>query len=281
MLRKTFVVIVCISMFWSCKDQTPNLPDISVPPPEPSIHIIDNDLYFQFTWGKPADTMTYEVLDDSTSWQDSNFVNLAGDVRNEEVFDTAGSSAEQLFPPFPKFGWHYAPFTRLVTKKYRDLIIDNANPNVIVDQIEIDEAEEDIVTLYFPFSITDTLAFWDIQDYIDNPSIREDFIRWGRVGNNTIGDTLWNNDAQPGAVISYLDTAGVEWRSDNPPTFQPFGYFRISKVEANLKDYESYNFITGDFSVRLYNDKKESKDMKNAKFRLRIISDIELGPEPQ
>jgi len=160
-------------------------------------------------------------------------------------------------------------------------LLDVADPNIIVDAIELDLAARDIVTLAFPFSTKDTLAFWDIQDYIDNPSIREDFIRWGRVGNNDIGDTLWNNDAQEGAVISYLDTAGVEWRSDNPPTFQPFGYFRITEVEANLKDYQSYNIITGDFSVRLYNDNREYKDMKNAKFRMRIITDIELGPEPQ
>lgn len=281
MVRKTLVFFACALMLWSCQDQTPNLPDISVPAPEPSIHIIDNDYYFQYTWGRQADTMTFEVLDDSTQWQPTDFVNVLGDERNEEIFDTTGSAAEQLFPPFPKFGWHYAPYTRLITKNFRDLLLDVADPNIIVDAIELDLAARDIVTLAFPFSTMDTLAFWDIQDYIDNPSIREDFIRWGRVGNNDIGDTLWNNDAQEGAVISYLDTAGVEWRSDNPPTFQPFGYFRITEVEANLKDYQSYNIITGDFSVRLYNDNREYKDMKNAKFRMRIITDIELSPEPQ
>ena len=281
MFKKPLLVFICASLLWSCEDQTPNLPDISVPPPEPSIHIIDNDLYVQFTLGKQADTMTYEVLDDSTQWQPTDFINLVGDARNEEVFDTAGSSVDQLFPPFAKFGWHYAPYTTMITKEYHDLLLDVSDPSVVVDPIELDLAARDIVTLYFPFSKTDTFAFWDIQDYIDNPSIREDLIRWGRVGNNSIGDTLWNNDAQEGAVVSYIDTAGVEWRSDNPPTFQPFGYFRISNVEANLNDYQSYTIITGDFSVRLYNDNKEARDMKNAKFKLRIVSDIELGPEPQ
>ncbi len=280
MFRKTIVLLTCASLFWSCRDQTPNLPDISVPPPVPSIHIIDNDLYFQFTWGRQADTMTYEVLDDSTLWQPSDYINLVGDVRNEEVFDTTGSAAGQLFPPFPKFGWHYAPLTTLITKNYRDLLRDISNDEAVEQEV-LDRAARDIVTLYFPFITSDTLPYWDIQDYIDNPSIREDFIRWGRVGNNILIDTIWNNNAQEGAVVSYIDTAGVEWRSDNPPTFQPFGYFRISKVQPNLKDGQSYNLIKGDFSVRLYNKNRESKDMKNGKFSLRIISDIELGPEPQ
>jgi len=52
-------------------------------------------------------------------------------------------------------------------------------------------------------------------------------------------------------------------------------------VKANLKDDKSYTIIAGDFAVRLYNDNKDFKDMKNAKFRLRITTDIELGPEPQ
>jgi len=103
--------------------------------------------------------MTFEELNDSTQWLPTDYINVLGDERNEEIFDTTGSAAEQLFPPFPKFGWHYAPYTKLITKEYRDLLLDVTDPTIVVDPIELDRAARDIVSLAFPFSTMDTLAF--------------------------------------------------------------------------------------------------------------------------
>ena len=73
----------------------------------------------------------------------------------------------------------------------------------------------------------------------------------------------------------------MEWRTDFWQTFQPYGYFVIEKQRANLKDGESYDIIEGEFAARLYNKFQQWKDIRYGKFRMRLYSDIEWGPEPQ
>lgn len=279
MFRKIVILVLAVGMLWSCKDQTPIVIQEPKPEPVPSIHIIDNYYYAQFTWGKGGDTHTYEVLDDTLSWADSNFVNVVVDVRNEAINDTTGASEEILEPPFLKVGWHYAPTTSMITKKLYDFRNPPIGEEPSLD--ELLEATNDIFSISFPWRIKDTIPYWDIEDYLNHPELKVGLVKWGRIGNNAIGDTIWNEDARPGVVISYLDTAGVEWRTDFHPTFQPFGYFVISSFEPNLRDGLSYDIIEGEFAARLYNRYQQYKDVRYGKFRMRIFSDIELGPEPQ
>jgi len=277
MWKNASFLLVTVLFLGSCKDQTPDVPN---PEPVPSIHIIDNYYYAQFTYGKAGDTMTYEVLDDSTAWTDSNYVNIVFDARNEAIEDTTGASEDPLEPPYLKTGWHYAPTTSLITKKLYDFR--NPLPGEEPPIDELLDATNDIFSIQFPWYVdNDTVAVWDIQDYLENSVLKEGQIAWGRVGNNTFSDTIWNNDARNGVVVSYIDTAGMEWRSDNWPTFQPFGYFVINKIEPNFRDGESYDIIEGEFAARVYNRFQQWKDIRYGKFRMRLYSDIDLGPEPQ
>jgi hypothetical protein len=280
MLRSVLYFVLVGVVLSACKDQTPEITQNPPPPPEPSIHIIDNYYYAQFTWTKQGDTHTYEVLDDTLTWTDSSFVNVVYDARSEEVYDTVGA-AEKLIEPDKrlKIGWHYAPSTSMIT----NLLYGYRNAPLGEEPAleELVDATRDIFTISFPWSNKDTLAFWDIQDYLDHPVVEKGQIKWGRIGNNVLSDTIWNQDAREGVVISYIDTAGVEWRSDFWPTFQPFGYFVITDMQPNLRDGESYDIITGEFAVRLYNKYQQWRDMRYGKFRMRLYSDIELGPEPQ
>ena len=157
----------------------------------------------------------------------------------------------------------------------------NAEPGEEPSLEELLDASVDIFTISFPWFTEDTLAVWDVEDYLNHPEVKEGQVRWGRIGNNTFGDTIWNNDARAGVVISYIDTGGVEWRSDFTPTFQPFGYFVISSAKPNLQDGKSYDIIEGEFAVRLYNKFKQWRDIRYGKFRMRLFDDIEFGPEPK
>ncbi len=279
MIKNISIILVVCGLFAACKDQTPVVIQNPPPPPVPSPHIIDNYYYAQFTYGKKGDTMTYEVLDDTNAWGDSNFVNVVVDLRNEAVLDTTGASEDQLEPPYTKLGWTYAPTTSMITTQLYDFRY--APPGEEPSLEELIDATRDIFSISFPWSTEDTLAVWDIDDYLNHPVVKEGQIKWGRIGNNTFNDTVWNNDAREGVVISYIDTAGMEWRSDFWPTFQPYGYFVIEKQQANLSDGESYDIIEGEFAVRLYNKFQQWKDIRYGKFRMRLYSDIEWGPEPQ
>lgn len=279
MFRHIAFFLLLTGVLVSCKDQTPEVTQNPPPPPVPSPHIIDNEFYVQFTYGKAGDTMTYEELDDSTLWADSNFVNVVLDIRSEEIFDTTGASENQLEPPYPKIGWHYAPTTMMISKTLYDY--QNAEPGEEPAPEDLLDASVDIFSISFPWSTDDTLAVWDVEDYLNHPEVKEGQIRWGRIGNNTFGDTVWNNDARDGVVISFIDTAGMEWRSDFKPTFQPYGYFVVSSQTPNLEDGKSYDIIDGEFAVRLYNKFQQWKDVRYGKFRMRLYDDIEYSPEPK
>ncbi|MEX2595739.1 MAG: hypothetical protein WEC59_02330 [Salibacteraceae bacterium] len=285
-MKKSIVFMVLSSLavtallFSGCKEQPPIVIENPIPPKEPSNHKIENYYYVQFEVGKNRDTSTYQVPDDSTSWENDTYFNYVHEERNEPIFDT--TDMEELDDPDEriKIGWTYAPTTTMLKKRYHELLFPGEDGD-IPDQEEIDMYDNDYFSISFPWSTKDTLAVWDIEDYLNNPSIKKGQIKWGRVGNNEYNDSLWNNDAREGVVISYVDTAGTEWSSDNWPTFQPFGYFVINQVEANYRDNGSYDIITGEFAVRLYNEYQEVKDFRSGSFRLRILGEFERGPEPE
>lgn len=274
-----FVLLTCL-FFVSCKDEPPEV--LVVPTPEVPDTKIDQYFYVKFGWGKTSlnDTIVMEVPDDTieTEWvPERDYMNLVEELRSEPVFDT--TNAEILDPEdIEKIAFHYAPSSVFYPRDLIELQRSNANPSVE----ELEAVNAGIFTISFPWYVKgDTLPFWDIQDYLDNPSIREDDIPWGRIGNNIDNDSLWNIDGRTGVVISYLDEDGVLWESDNPPTFQPFGYFVIHDVWYNNRDDESYNIIVGECAARLYNDRGEFKELRGGTFRVRILGDIELSPQPE
>jgi len=274
---KFFTIALCVLALTACKDDPPPV-IITVPEPEIPDTRIDQFYYVQFAWGKTSqkDTLTFEVPDDTTTWDlEKDYMNVAMDIRNEVVYDTA--DADELDPPYAKKGWHYAPTSFFYPRKYVEYLKQpSSNPE------EYQAAYQHIFSISFPWLIKgDTLPFWDIQDYLDNPSIVKGNIPWGRIGNNEPGDTIWNNDARNGVVITYIDENGEMWRTDNPPTFQPFGYFVIKRVSTNTHDSETYNIIEGECAARLYNSLGYQKDLHGGKFRVKILTDIELSPQPE
>jgi hypothetical protein len=282
MLKKICLGWVLMMAVIACREQPPEVIIDPIMPPEPSIHIIDNYYYVQYTLGRQRDTFTYEILDDTTQWADTTWYNYVHEVRSDEIYDTVGAEDLEDYDERMKIGYTYAPTTTVLRKRYHEILFPGAE-DPIPDPEEVEEFNDDYFSLQFPFSdLTDTVAFWDIEDYLNNPSLEAPgLIRWGRVGNNELEDTIWNNDARPGVVISYTDTAGVEWRSDNWPTFQPYGYFKLETIEPNFRDNQSYDIISGEFAARLYNDQQAYIDMYYGRFRLRILGDIELSPEPK
>ena len=281
MLRKLFSGLVLLVAFAACKEQPPIVIIDPILPPPPSKHIIDNYYFVQYTFGRQRDTFTYEVLDDTTQWNDSTWFNYVHEMRAEEMYDTTLAEELDDYDQRMKVGFTYAPTTTILRKRYHEILFPSLD-DPIPDPEEVEEFNDDIFSIQFPFSDNDTIAFWDIQDYLNNPSLEgPGLIKWGRMGNNNLEDTIWNLDARPGVVISYTDTAGTEWRTDNWPTFQPYGYFKIDTKEANYRDFQSYDIISGEFAARLYNKRQEYIDMYYGKFRLRILGDIELSPEPK
>lgn len=278
-----FFAIACFVLA-SCEDSPPEV--LEVPTPEVPDSKIDQYYYVQFAWGKgqAADTITMEVPDDTTEWvPERDYMNDVLDIRNEVVWDTA--NAEELDPEeIEKTAWHYAPSSIFYPRDYIELTrTTNGNPN----PEELAEVYNGIFRISFPWYIKkDTIQFWDIQDYLDHPMIAEGDVPWGRVGNNDGasnlgGDSLWNIDGRTGVMMSYLDENGELWESDNDPTFQPFGYFVIRKVITNHRDDVSYNIIEGECAARLYSEQGYYKELRGGKFRVRILNDIELSPQPE
>lgn len=300
-MRNQFIVLLlALGVLTACEDEPPVV--IVVPPSETPVDVIDNFYYVQFGWGKPSlgDTVTMEVPDDtlgtdSTAYQwklKKDFMQTSFDLRHEKIIDT--TNAEELDEHLA-VGYHYAPATFLYTRGLHEYLrekhpqapvgLERYLEEELFNPLEEAELEvfKNIFHISFPWKITsDTLPFWDIQDYLDNPSIREDFINWGRVGNNNlIEDTIWNNDAYSGVVLSYIDENHEEWRTDNPPTFQDGSYFVIREKEVNIRDNQTYYIIRGEFSANLYNSRGEYKKAKGGKFQLRILTDVLLGEQPE
>lgn len=262
----------------SCKPPVEPPDVIIVPDPEPTIHFIDQFYYAQFTWGKVTDTITIqEYTDTSLTASDTNsFYQLSYELQSLPMIDTTGVDNNTDVKDLDTIGWVYAPSACMFPYYYVQYQKGNATDRTF------DQVNKNVFRISFPYvQKKDTLPFWDIQDYLDNPSIVEGAINWGRVGNDSPADSLWNVDARNGVMISYTDHRGETWESDNKPTFQPFGYFQIDSVYANRRDELSYNIIVGRFAARLYNSVGYYKDMKNGKFRMKILTDIELGPKPQ
>ena len=272
------------------------------------------------------DTVTIEIPDDTIGsdsvpfvWDEElDYMFASYDLKHEKIIDTTGWSGDlewdsgdeykDLFPDdYQDFredqlpvGYHYAPGTYTYPRGLQKYWLDSSEegfesvyPEDVDYNPEPDENDilanyyKNIFGLLFPWNIdTDTSAFWDIQDYIDNPSINVGNVNWGRVGAEEwiyFPDTvlMWNNDAYTGVVISYIDDQHVEWRSDNHPTFQDGTYFVIKDKILNQRDGDTYYIIEGEFSVNLYNEFGEYKQAKGGKFRLPIITDVVLDPQPE
>lgn len=275
---KAFLKTWPLLLLAACKDGQDPVVTI-VPEPVVSDNRIDQFYYVQFAWGKTSlkDTLTFEVPDDTSSWNlQRDYMNLAAETRNEAIVDT--SLVGEVDPPYEKIGWHYAPASFLYPRAYIEYLEKpGGNPE------EFKKVNKRIFSISFPWVLKGTenaSAFWDIEDYLSNPFIAEGNIRWGRVGNNEEDEVIWNNDAQNGVVISYIDENGELWRSDFHPTYQPFGYFNIRKVSINDHDPETYNLIEGECAARLYNAVGYHKDLRGGKFRLKILTDTELGMQP-
>lgn len=300
MKHQFIVLLLAMGVLVGCEDEPPVV--IVVPPSETPVDVIDQYYYVQFGWGKPSkgDTVTMEVPDDtlgtdSTAYEWSmkkDYMQWSFDLRNEKIIDT--TNAEEL-DNHKAVGYHYAPATFLYRRELHEYLKEK-HPQAPLSfetylQEEmfnpLDEAElevfKSIFHISFPWKITsDTLPFWDIQDYLDNPAVRRGAVNWGRVGNNNlIEDTIWNNDAYTGVVLSYIDENHEEWRTDNPPTFQDGSYFVIKDKQVNTYDHQTYYIITGEFQANLYNNRGEYKQAKGGKFQLRILTDVELGEQPE
>lgn len=297
MKRKIFLFGFALALLVGCTDDPPIV--IIVPPQETPVTLIDNYYYAQFGWGKPSnkDTVTIEVPDDTLGsdtvpfvWDvKRDFMLSAFEMRNEKIIDTTNAEEEDVHLAW---GYHYAPAAYFYNRGLYEYLRDANDPvsfenYLLGEEYDEDKDEErlvyqDVFGVAFPWNIKgDTLPFWDIQDYLDHPKIVKGPVNWGRVGNNKVQDTLWNNDAYTGVVISYVDNDNVEWRTDNPPTFQDGSYFLITDKRINQRDGLTYYIITGEFAANLYNSNGEYKQAKGGKFRLRILTDIELGEQPE
>jgi len=299
MKRKLILFGFCLSLLVGCTDDPPIV--IIAPPQEPPVTLIDNYYYAQFGWGKSSkgDTVTIEVPDDTLGsdtvpfvWDmRRDFMLNAFEMRNEKIIDT--TNAEEVDVPLA-WGYHYSPAAYFYNRGLYEYLRDDFSNDpvsfeyyLLEDEFDIDNEDQrlvhqDIFGIAFPWKIKgDTLPFWDIQDYLDHPSIHEGNVNWGRVGNNKTQDTLWNNDAYTGVVISYVDNDNVEWRTDNPPTFQDGSYFLITDKKVNQRDGQTYYIISGEFAANLYNKNGEYKQAKGGKFRMKIMTDVYLGEQPE
>jgi hypothetical protein len=272
------------------------------------------------------DTITIEIPDDTLGsdtmpfeWDlELDYMLTNFDLKHEKIHDTTGWSAElewdsgdefkDLFPDdYNDFrdeaipiGYHYAPATFCYPRGLRGEWVDNSGGSfeeIYPQEVDVnpEATEKDYLQKYyknifgiiFPWNIdTDTSAFWDIQDYLDNPSAKIGNQKWGRVGAEEwiyYPDTflMWNNDAYTGVVISFTDDQHIEWRSDNYPTFQDGSYLIITDRILNQRDGLTYFIIEGEFTVNLYNDNGEFKLAKGGKFRLPVLADVPLDPQPE
>lgn len=289
--------IVLLSLLNGCKDPAPAEVVLNpIPEPEPSRHIIDTYYYVQFLWGRGdrVDTTTFEIPDEGESIDDIEYINLVKELRSEPVLEPN----ELDSTVYDTVGWHYSSATILYpfsyAKHYPEELPDN-DDNVILrselhDPLDLPgtlpvEGIDSLFTNVFWMSFSRVeedikQQYWDIQDYLLNPYINVGSVKWGRVGNNIVADSLFNSDAREGVVLHYIDDANMLWESDNPPTFQVNSYFEVEEKTQNLRDGQSYFIIEGEMQARLYNQWGESKELRAGKFRLRIIGDIELSEPP-
>lgn len=254
-------------------------------------------------------TINYDSLDPRLDYFMEVF-----DFKNEVVLDTTAAELLEEGEKPMKIHWHYAPTVALFNYTTRDFIDEDDNDkedpyweflndpykldlrekilNPGFDPYKVDpedtdeeaEAYKNIFFMSFPWLVkNDTLGFWDIAEYLENPSIKMGSVRWGRIGNGLTKDTLWNNDASDGIMIHYRDEKGVVWESDNDPTFQDGSYFVIDKkMHRNSAngDGRSYFVIQGQFSAMLYNDRKEGI-RATGEYRVNILDDVELSAQPE
>ncbi|HAW20680.1 MAG TPA: hypothetical protein DCX14_10900 [Flavobacteriales bacterium] len=262
----------------------------------------------------PDDTLGSDSV--PFTWDlERDFMLKAFDLKHEKIIDTTGWSSElewestddyrDLFPDdYNDFraerysvGYHYAPSAYFYPRGLYDYFF--AQDETFEEYYKKDnfkasgDPEDEFDQLYQGiFGITfarkneaDTGAFWDIQDYLAHPLIKVGNVPWGRVGSEWTyaPDTIlmWNNNAFEGVVLSYIDETNVEWRTDNPPTFQDGSYFVIKNKKINQYDGLTYYIIEGEFQALLYNDNKEYKLAKGGTFRTRILADVELEGQPE
>ncbi len=300
----------------SCKPQPPEV--IIIPDPPTKRNVIDNYYFVKFGWGgnKSEDTIVMEVPDDTLGTDTSafewnlerDFAQATFDYRHEFIRDTTNlvevlEDGEYVYAA----GYHYAPanffYSRGLEEHFRsgnasagsmeeaynkgDLNLAPINFGDEEDAWGEERYHRNIFHIAFPTRIdNDTLPYWDIEDYIYNPNLKEGSVKWGRVGTQKMRiDTLildvLNQNAVEGVLISYIDEFQVEWRTDNYPNFQNGSYFQLNDISLNQRDMESYWVVEGEFAATLYNEIGESRKCKAGEFRMRIISDVELAPQPE
>lgn len=275
-----FSIICLVAIVSSCKPPIEEPIVVIVPDPEPTEHFIDQYYYAQFTWGRGTnnDTVTMQepidtsIVDDTTRFYQNSFELLSVPMK-----DTTEVDEDTDLEDLDTIGWVYAPSAAMHPFRLEEFNRGNS------DRTEA-QVTKDVFRISFPVrEFNDTVPYWDIQDYIDNPSVRVGNINWGRIGEEMKADTffMFYNDHRDGVMISYTDERGEVWESDNNPTFQPFGYFQIDSLYVNNRDQITYNIMVGQFAARLYNDVGYYKDMRAGKFRMKIFTDIPLGPKPK
>ncbi|GAB4374704.1 MAG: hypothetical protein Kow0075_00600 [Salibacteraceae bacterium] len=286
-MKVKFIIIYALILTISaCDDKPPQVHDVPDPPVPPTK--IDQFYYAQFQWGKPSlkDTITMEVPDDTIGtetepyeWNyDYDYMVKAKELRNEPMYDTAGAKHwdpdDEIQPE--KYGWHYVPAAEFITRKWFELKLSGD-----ISPEDYEAYYGNFLTIAFPWRIKgDTLGFWDIQDYLDHPMMKTGYLQWGRVGNNVFSDSIWNMDAYTGVVITYIDENGEEWSTDNPPTFQDGSYFYVKRLSFNNHDNTTYYLMEGEFKAKLYNSYGEYKEARGGKFRIPIMTQIELSDKP-
>lgn len=287
-IRFTFLLAL-VAVLSGCKDAPPStVVTDPIPAPVPSPHIIDTYYYVQFTWGRGNrnDTVTMEIPDQGNGWTNDQYVNIVNEEKSEVIL----RPNELDSTIYDTVGWCYAPQSIMYPYDYAVQFEDEDNS--IYDLPEPlknpPTSEEDKVSAYnkifwmsFPWRNKDTIQFWDVADYLSNPYIKEGATVWGRVGNSIPNDSVFNDDQRDGVVLHYIDEEGRLWESDNPPTFQPFGYFEIEERTQNFRNGRSYFEFEGKMAARLYNSVGEFKELKGGIFRVMIMDDITLSDQPK
>jgi hypothetical protein len=310
-----------ILVLGSCKDKVPQVILVEYPPVSKNVIDNYYYVQFSWGKVSLKDTVTMEIPDDTLgtdstqfSWDlERDYMQSVYDMRNHPIWDTTNAEEEDLpREEILKLGWNYAPTCAFYTRRAydyfngpdinafvsKDNYLDNFYTYIInrsyrpedfdletdTDPASIAEnkAYQNIFFASFPWKDEkDTLPFWDIEDYLYNPSIETGIVRWGRIGTTDLVDSIWNNDVFDGVVLHYRDSEGVVWETDNPPTFQDGSYFKINSKILNRRNGLSYYIIEGEFAARFYNDRGEYKQARDGKFRMNILSDIELGAQPE
>src|SRR5690606_33248992 len=142
----------------------------------------------QFTWGRVEDTFTLQEPDEliygveGLSY-DTVWANVFMEAMNVAVIDTMDTDI-----PIRNKAWLYCPATSFYRGQYLAEVLKKDDPKLgEFNQLLYDSLENNSLTISFPYVTDDTLQFWDIKDYIANPTISRGQKNWGRIGDEEKG----------------------------------------------------------------------------------------------